>query len=180
MIEVDLQEDPNPRFAELPWSCFRSGAIKATVPSMKFRKLFSGVEAPALFFSGLGLALLCAGCSVPDTSRSPPKRLQLACKPVETSQEAELIFVLDTGREEATWINSPRPLRGKLSVSNVEYRFILPGDKRAPASAAFVNRYDGVMTRDVGTPPFLQEAGPAKGNVRQSLICAAKPDEPRF
>lgn len=147
---------------------------------MKPHKLFSGAGTHSLFLPGLGLALLCAGCSAPDTSRSPPKRLQLACKLVEAPQEAELIFILDTGREEITWVNAPRPLKGQLSVSDVEYRFILSGDKRAPASAGFVNRYDGVMTRDIGTPPFLQEAGPAKGNVRQSLICTAKPDEPRF
>lgn len=121
------------------------------------KPLLSPKILPALL-SSVGLMLLSAGCNQPDASLSPPKRIQLVCKAADAPQAAGLIFILDTGRKEATWINASQPLKGILSTSDVEYRLSLPGDNRTHASEAVVNRYDGAMTREFGKAPSCKRA----------------------
>jgi hypothetical protein len=133
------------------------------------------VQLIAMTAVGLGL---CA-CDDRWTKLDPPKVVQLACKP--TTGDQSMVFVIDTGLKRAIWANEADGPQGKADVTDREYRLHFPGSAKAYESLAVINRYDGAMQREFGSPPFLQSTGSVKpGNIRQTWRCSMEKTGPKL
>ncbi len=123
-----------------------------------------------------GLVLLAAtsGCKPWEADFDPPSLSQLVCTRGSGVEAATMVLVLDTGRSSVTWANGPGSPRGRLTITDYEYRidFAAAGQ---PANAATINRYDGVMERQVAAKPARRPAQGVGEPVLERWICAAQP-----
>lgn len=119
---------------------------------------------------------LAAGCDRLSELEAPAT-VQLVCTPrptagpTATTASGVMILVIDTGDKSVRWLNAPGAPAGDLSVKDHQYEFAF-ATAGTPPWRATVNRFDGVMTRDLGPP------GPSR--TRQTLACKREAEGPKL
>jgi hypothetical protein len=112
--------------------------------------------------AALVLVLGLGGCDDRWSRLAPPRLVQLTCK--AEGREPPMVLQIDTGLRRATWVNGPRAAEGAALVSPREYRLRFDGAGPASTWQAVINRFDGVMKREVGE----------RGDQRQTWRCATE------
>lgn len=119
--------------------------------------------------------LLLAGCRERKLDFDPPEVKQIACRPSDVgAARGTLVYILDTGLKTVTWANGPDAPEGRLTIEDHTYRFVFPDHE------AKVNRFDGLMVREVGHGPFFGAGQARNGNARASWTCAPQAEGPKF
>lgn len=133
-----------------------------------------GFEQRIAMVGGLVLLAATSGCKPWDPDFDPPGLSQLVCTRGSGVEAATMVLVLDTGRSSVTWANGPGAPQGRLTVTDYEYRmdFAAAGQ---PANVMTINRYDGVMERQVAAKPARRPAQGVREPVAERWICAAQP-----
>lgn len=96
------------------------------------------------------LIFVSAGCK-PRDAFDPPRRFQLVCKAEKA--ESSFIFVLDTARGSARWVNGSEPAPGKFKATPETYVLTVPASVTTQALSGTINRYDGHLAALWGAPP---------------------------
>lgn len=134
-----------------------------------------GFEHRVATVGGLVLLATIGGCRPWETDFDPPSLSQLVCTRGSGVDVSTMVFILDTGRSSATWANGPGAPRGQLAVTDYEYRLVFAPAASQLASAVTINRYDGVMERQVRANPSGRAASSARDAVRERWSCAPHP-----
>lgn len=108
------------------------------MPPARFRILIGAIGALAL-----------SACDDRALSMNPPKIIQLNCQPDNGGRP--MVFVIDTGLQEAVWANAEDAPKVRATITKREYLF----EFSSPASQLTINRYDGIMTLIHGSGPPL-------------------------
>lgn len=119
---------------------------------------------------------LAAGCER-FSELEAPATVQLVCTPTPmvgptaTTASGVIVLVVDTGDESVRWLNAPGAPTGDLAVKDHQYEFAF-ATAGTPPWRATVNRFDGVMTRDLGPPGATR--------TRQTLACKREAEGPKL
>ena len=103
----------------------------------------------------------------------PPAKVQLVCTPAPTATTASgvMVLVVDTGDKSVRWLNAPGAPTGDLTVKDHQYEFVF-ATAGTPPWRATVNRFDGVMTRNLGPPGATR--------TRHTLACKREAEGPKL
>lgn len=119
------------------------------------------------------------GCARPQPSS---QQLQLECRYNQDPKSAfTLIYQLDPLTTVARIANMPGQPTGSFTTTPFEYRMTFPGDSLMGRNDAVIRRYDGMMTREFGKPPFAMDVlSVPPGNTMQIWICKKQSYGPLF
>lgn len=132
-----------------------------------------GFEQRVAMVGGLVLLAATSGCKPWEPDFDPPGLSQLVCTRGSGVEAATMVLVLDTGHSSVTWANGPGAPRGRLTITDYEYRMDFAAGQTA--HVATINRYDGVMERLVAAKPARRPAQGVSEPVQERWICAAQP-----